>query len=105
MEKFGVILKIFFACFVGAAWYHLNGPEQAPIAVLLFVFILLASFLKPVKYQDPTERDEYRHKMAEARERRRLLAEKQAEEKKMLKKQAEDAEEERKKELRKKLKI
>lgn len=101
----GVLLKIFFACFVGAAWYHLNGPEQAPIAVLLFVFILLASFLKPIRYQDPSERDEYRHKIQEARERRRVLAEKQLEEKKMLKKQAADAEEERKRELRKKLKI
>ena len=99
------VLKIFFACFVGMAWYHLNGPDQAPIAVILFALIILVSFIKPIKYQDPHERDEYRHKIQEAREKKRLIAEKQQEEKKILKKQAADAEEERKKELRKKLKI
>ena len=68
-----VVLKIFFACFVGMAWYHLNGSDQAPIAVILFVMILLASFIKPISYQDPKERDEYRHKIQEAREKREML--------------------------------
>ncbi|RDU65299.1 hypothetical protein CQA53_06725 [Helicobacter didelphidarum] len=100
-----IIFKIFFACFVGMAWYHLNGPEQAPIAIILFILILLASFIKPIKFQDPAERDKYRFQIQEARERKRMLAEKQMEEKKHLKKQALAEEEERKQELRKKLKL
>ncbi|RDU73403.1 hypothetical protein CQA66_01700 [Helicobacter aurati] len=99
------VLKIFFACLIGAAWYHLNGPQQAPIAVILSAMILFAFFMKPVKYQDPKERDAYRLKIQEARERRRLIAEKQLEEKRTLKKQALEAEQARKQELRKKLKI
>ncbi len=100
-----VVLKIFFACFVGMAWYHLNGSDQAPIAVILFVMILLASFIKPISYQDPKERDEYRHKIQEAREKRRIITEKQKEERLILKKQALEAEEMRKQELKKKLKL
>lgn len=100
-----VILKILFACFVGMAWYHLNGPDQAPIAGILAAMVLLASFIKPISYQDPNERDEYRLKIQEARERKRFLAEKQNEEKKLLKKQALEAEEARKQELKKKLKL
>lgn len=99
------VLKIFFACFVGIAWYHLNGPDQAPIAGIIFLMILIASFVKPVRYQDPKERDEYRHKMQEARERKRLILEQQKEEKKILKKQALDDEERRKKELKEKLNL
>lgn len=60
------VLKIFFACFVGMAWYHLNGPDQAPIAGIIAGMILLASFIKPIRYQNPDERDEYRHKIQEA---------------------------------------
>lgn len=100
-----VILKIVFACFVGMAWYHLNGPDQAPIAGILTAMVLLASFIKPIQYQDPKERDEYRFKIQEARERKRILAEKQNEERKLLKKQALEAEEARKQELKKKLKL
>lgn len=100
-----VIVKILFACFVGVAWYHLNGPDQAPIAGILAAMVLLASFIKPISYQDPKERDEYRHKIQEARERKRILTEKQNEERKMLKKQALEAEEARKQELKKKLKL
>ncbi|STQ86535.1 hypothetical protein LS73_003790 [Helicobacter muridarum] len=99
------VLKIFFACFVGAAWYHLNGEQQAPVALILSVMVLLAFFMRPVKYQDPKERDAYRLKIQEARERKRLIEEKQLEEKKALKKQAMEAEEARKQELRNKLKI
>ncbi len=99
------VLKIFFACLIGGAWYHLNGQEQAPIAFIIFVIVLLACFIKPPKYQDPKERDEYRNKIVEAREKRRILAEKQKEERLMLKKQAMEEEEMRKKELRKKLKM
>lgn len=101
----GVILKILFACFVGMSWYHLNGPDQAPVAGIIAAMILLASFIRPISYQDPRERDEYRLKIQEARERKRYLAEKQNEEKKMLKKQALEAEEARKQELKKKLKL
>ena len=104
-EDMAVILKILFACFVGMAWYHLNGAEQAPVAGILAAMVLLASFIKPIRYQDPKERDEYRHKIQEAREKRRVLAEKQNEERKLLKKQALEAEEVRKQELRKKLKL
>ncbi len=100
-----ILLKIFFACFVGMAWYHLNGVDQAPIAGMLAGMILLASFIKPVSYQDPKERDEYRTKIQEAREKKRILAERQNEEKKLLKKQALEAEEIRKQELKKKLKL
>lgn len=99
------ILKIFFACLVGIAWYHLNGPEQAPIAAIIFVMILLASFVKPIRYQDPKERDEYRHKIQEAREKRKLIVEQQREERKVLKKQALEDEERRKKELKEKLNL
>ncbi len=100
-----VILKIIFACFVGMAWYHLNGPDQAPIAGILAGMVLLASFIKPISYQDPKERDEYRLKIQEAREKKRIIAQKQHEERKMLKKQALEAEEMRKQELKKKLKL
>lgn len=99
------ILKIVFACIVGGAWYHLNGPDQGPVALIICIMVLFAAFMKPVKYQDPKERELYRSKIQEARERRRLINEKQQEEKKKLKKQALEEEEMRKQELRKKLKI
>lgn len=100
-----VILKIFFACIVGGAWYHLNGPEQAPVAIILFIIIIVMLFIKPIKYQDPKDRDKYRHKIQEARNRRKLIEEKQAKEKIELRKQEAREEEIKKRELKRALKI
>lgn len=100
-----VVLKIFFATFIAAAWYHLNGPDQAFVAIILFILIILITFIKPIKYQDPKERDEYRNKMLVAKERQMALKQKQMQEKILIKQQAKEAEEVQKRELKRKLKI
>lgn len=102
---FKVLVKILFACFVGMSWYNLNGPEQAPVAVILFVMVLVISFIKPIKFQDPNQREDYRHKIQSAREQKIALEKKHAEEKVLIRQQAKDSEELRKKELKDKLKL
>lgn len=100
-----VFFQILFACFVGGSWYHLSGGTQPEISIMITVLLLIVSLIKPIKYQDPAERDEYRHKIQEARARRLIIKEKQMQEKIELKKQMQREEEMRKKELKEKLKL
>lgn len=100
-----IVSKILFACIIGGAWYHLNGPDQSSIAAILFIIVLAILFIKPIKYQDPKLRDEYRSKIQEAKARKRFIEEKQVKEKIELKKQEMLEEEAKKRELKRKLKI
>ncbi|PAF44962.1 hypothetical protein [Helicobacter sp. 11S02629-2] len=99
------VLKILFACIVAGAWYHLNGKEEAPVAIILLILILAVSFIRMPKYQDPATRDAYRQKIQEARERRIAIEKKQKEEKILLKKQQKEEEDFRKQQLKSKLKL
>ncbi|PAF49052.1 hypothetical protein BKH43_07345 [Helicobacter sp. 13S00401-1] len=99
------VLKILFACIVAGAWYHLNGDEQAPVAIIILILLLLISFMKMPKYQDPATRDAYRQKIKDARERKMAIEKKQKEEKILLKKQQQEEEDFRKQQLKSKLKL
>lgn len=61
-------------------WYKLT--ENQEISIAFFVLMLVISFMRPITYQSPTEREEYLEKFRRSKERQMNLEQMRREEKK-----------------------
>ncbi|MDA3966418.1 MULTISPECIES: hypothetical protein [Helicobacter] len=75
-----IALKVIISLAVAMAWYKLT--ENQEISIAFFVLMLAISFMRPITYQSPTEREEYLEKFRRSKERQLNLENMRREEKK-----------------------
>ena len=74
------ILKVVISLAIAMAWYQLTSNQET--SIFFFVLMLGILFIRPITYQNQTERAEFIEKYRRSKERQRNLERMRLEEKK-----------------------
>ena len=74
------LLKVIVSLAIAMAWYQLTSNQET--SILFFVLMLGILFVRPITYQNQTERAEFIEKYRRSKERQRNLERMRLEEKK-----------------------
>ncbi|CAM2944732.1 hypothetical protein [Helicobacter burdigaliensis] len=62
-----VVLKVVVSLAIGMLWYKLTANQE--ISIAFFVLMLVVLFIRPIAYQSPLEREEFKEKLKKSKER------------------------------------
>lgn len=74
-----LLFKIILSLGIAMAWYQLTGNQET--AFFFFILMLAIFFIRPIAYQNQTQREEFLEKYKRSKERQKNLEKMRQEEK------------------------